>query len=96
MSAGIAGLAAAAGLARSGARVVVLERQPQVSEVGAGIVLWPNAIRALAAIGLDGQLEEVPTLGGVAARDALLRALPAPVIERAMARWIVPSLTAHE
>lgn len=49
---GIAGLAAAVGLRRRGWRVTVLERRPELSEIGAGLTLWPNALRALDALGI--------------------------------------------
>jgi 3-hydroxybenzoate 6-monooxygenase len=42
---GIGGLAAALGLARKGVRSIVLERAPQLAEIGAGIQLGPNAFR---------------------------------------------------
>ncbi|MFC8127026.1 FAD-dependent monooxygenase [Streptomyces sp. NPDC057302] len=65
---GIGGLAAAIALHRRGWRVEVLERAPQFTEIGAGISLWPNALRALEALGLDGPvraLGAVETGGGV-------------------------------
>lgn len=49
---GIAGLAAAVALRRRGWQVTVLERRPALSEVGAGLTLWPNALRALDALGV--------------------------------------------
>ncbi|GIJ65937.1 FAD-dependent oxidoreductase [Virgisporangium ochraceum] len=52
---GIAGLATAVGLGRAGWRVTVLERQPELSAAGAGILLWPNALYALDALGLGEQ-----------------------------------------
>jgi 2-polyprenyl-6-methoxyphenol hydroxylase-like FAD-dependent oxidoreductase len=51
---GIGGLAAAVALHRRGWRVEVCERAAGFTEVGAGLSLWPNAVRALAALGLDG------------------------------------------
>jgi 2-polyprenyl-6-methoxyphenol hydroxylase-like FAD-dependent oxidoreductase len=51
---GIGGLGVAAGLHRRGWTVRVLERAPAFTEVGAGISLWPNAFRALAAVGVTG------------------------------------------
>jgi 2-polyprenyl-6-methoxyphenol hydroxylase-like FAD-dependent oxidoreductase len=51
--AGIGGLAAAVALHRRGWRVTVCERAPALTGVGAGIVLAPNALRALESIGLD-------------------------------------------
>jgi 3-hydroxybenzoate 6-monooxygenase len=44
---GIGGLATALATARHGHNVIVLERQPEFSELGAGIQLAPNAFRAL-------------------------------------------------
>ncbi|UOX86051.1 FAD-dependent monooxygenase [Amycolatopsis sp. FBCC-B4732] len=50
---GIGGLAAAAGLHRVGWQVTVLERAPEFGDVGAGISLWPNALRCLDELGVD-------------------------------------------
>jgi 2-polyprenyl-6-methoxyphenol hydroxylase-like FAD-dependent oxidoreductase len=49
---GIGGLAVAAGLVRRGWTVRVLEQTDGFTEVGAGISLWPNAFRALEAVGV--------------------------------------------
>jgi 2-polyprenyl-6-methoxyphenol hydroxylase-like FAD-dependent oxidoreductase len=49
---GVSGLAAAIALGRRGWRVRVLERSPRFAEVGAGISLWPNALRAFDRIGV--------------------------------------------
>jgi len=49
---GIGGLAAAAGLQRVGWQVTVLERAPELGEVGAGLSLWGNAMRALDELGV--------------------------------------------
>lgn len=53
---GIGGLAAAYGLGKIGKKVTVLEQAPVFSEVGAGLQLAPNALRALDELGL---LDEV-------------------------------------
>ena len=50
--AGIAGLTLALALAKFGLRVVVLERQAEVSEFGAGLQISPNAFRVLDRLGL--------------------------------------------
>jgi salicylate hydroxylase len=50
---GIGGLAAALALARSGQQVTVLERAADFADIGAGIQLGPNAMRVLAAWGLQ-------------------------------------------
>ena len=65
---GIGGLAAAIALHRRGWRVEVLERALEFTEIGAGISLWPNALRALEALGLAGAvraLGAVEATGGV-------------------------------
>nr|WP_043512431.1 MULTISPECIES: FAD-dependent monooxygenase [unclassified Actinoplanes] len=49
---GIGGLAAAVALHRAGWTVAVYERSPTRSGIGAGLTLWPNAVRALHALGL--------------------------------------------
>lgn len=65
---GIGGLAAAIALRRVGWDVRVLERAPQFGEVGAGLSLWPNAIRALQELGLA---EQVLALGAVEAHGGV-------------------------
>ncbi len=54
--AGIAGLATALALARHGIASTILERQPELTEAGAGIQLGPNATRVLIGLGLEGAL----------------------------------------
>src|SRR5690242_8696620 len=51
--AGIAGMTLALALAKFGATVIVLERNKQVQEVGAGLQISPNARRVLNQLGLD-------------------------------------------
>jgi 2-polyprenyl-6-methoxyphenol hydroxylase-like FAD-dependent oxidoreductase len=60
---GIGGLATAIALSGRGWDVRVLERAPEFTEVGAGISLWSNAMRALEAIG-PGIADKVRGLGG--------------------------------
>ncbi|MPZ84157.1 MAG: monooxygenase [Actinophytocola sp.] len=55
---GIGGLSTAAGLVRRAWSVKVLEQAAAFTEVGAGISLWPNAFRALEAVGVTDQLGE--------------------------------------
>jgi salicylate hydroxylase len=50
--AGIGGLVAALCLARSGWRVTLADREPELAEVGAGLQLSPNATKLLYALGL--------------------------------------------
>jgi 2-polyprenyl-6-methoxyphenol hydroxylase-like FAD-dependent oxidoreductase len=58
---GIGGIAAAIALHRIGVDVTVYERSEQLREVGAGMMLWPNATRVLSELGV---LEEVLAHGG--------------------------------
>ena len=51
--AGIGGLTAALALAAVGYRIVIVERADQLSVVGAGIQIAPNAGRILASLGLE-------------------------------------------
>ncbi|KAF5374932.1 hypothetical protein D9758_000565 [Tetrapyrgos nigripes] len=49
---GLCGLAAAVPLFRAGIRVQVFENAPEFSEVGAGVGMGPNSVRALDSLGL--------------------------------------------
>ncbi len=50
---GIGGLAAALALERRGAEVIVCEQASVLSEIGAGVNLTPNAVKAFRALGLE-------------------------------------------
>jgi 2-polyprenyl-6-methoxyphenol hydroxylase-like FAD-dependent oxidoreductase len=58
---GIGGIATALALRQVGVDAVVYEKAPQLQEVGAGMMLWPNATRVLRELGL---LESVVTQSG--------------------------------
>jgi 2-polyprenyl-6-methoxyphenol hydroxylase-like FAD-dependent oxidoreductase len=66
---GIGGLAAAVALRRAGVRATVFERAPELLEIGAGLSLWPNAIRALERLDLAAPL----TARGVPESDGGVR-----------------------
>jgi len=53
VGAGIAGLATGHALRTLGYDVCLLECEPQLRAEGAGLTLWPNALRALSALGLE-------------------------------------------
>lgn len=55
---GIGGLAAAVALTARGWRVQVLERAAEFGEVGAGLSLWPNGVRALEALGAGASVRD--------------------------------------
>src|ERR1700735_3979388 len=54
---GIGGLAAALAFERQSGEGVVCEQAPKLSEIGAGIGLAPNAIKALRALGLEDKIK---------------------------------------
>ncbi len=56
---GIGGLAIAAGLARKGTAVTLLEQAPEITEVGAGLQITPNGLPMLRLLGLDRRLARV-------------------------------------
>jgi 2-polyprenyl-6-methoxyphenol hydroxylase-like FAD-dependent oxidoreductase len=51
VGAGIGGLCAARAVTLAGHEPVVLERSPAGTAIGAGLLLWPNAVHALDALG---------------------------------------------
>ena len=83
---GIGGLACALALARRGWEIEVLERAAVFTEVGAGLSLWPNGLRALDALGVGEQVRVRALLAGQAGiREASGRWLSrtdAAVLER--------------
>jgi 2-polyprenyl-6-methoxyphenol hydroxylase-like FAD-dependent oxidoreductase len=60
LGAGIAGLSCAIALKQKGFNVTVYERSPEPKNLGAGLVLWPNAIHILDKLEL---LSEIQSLG---------------------------------
>ncbi|MEV1287586.1 FAD-dependent monooxygenase [Micromonospora sp. NPDC049679] len=77
VGAGIGGLAAAGALARTGWQVTLLERDDRVRAGRTALVLWPNGIRALRALGLGDGL------------DAIATALPDMGVRRPDGHWLV-------
>lgn len=66
---GIGGLATALALQRTGWEVTVRERRTTLDRGGAGLVLWPNALRCLDLLGVGAAVRHAGTaLDGVAIR----------------------------
>jgi 2-polyprenyl-6-methoxyphenol hydroxylase-like FAD-dependent oxidoreductase len=96
VGAGIAGLAAAIGLRRSGRELVVLERAPELWEIGAGISLWPNAVKALHRLGIGDAVQAA----GAPAHEAAFRTwrgaqLGASITTQLEGRFGAPLLLVH-
>jgi 2-polyprenyl-6-methoxyphenol hydroxylase-like FAD-dependent oxidoreductase len=60
---GIGGLCAAIALRQAGMDVTVFERVTEMHEVGAGLTLWTNAVRALQKLGLTDALQAIGAPG---------------------------------
>lgn len=85
---GIGGLTAAVALARRGLAAEIYEQAAELKEVGAGVGLWPNALRALEPVGLAGQVRQLAhrvTGQGIKRPDGTwLMYFPGEVMEK---RW---------
>ena len=82
VGAGIGGLAVAGALARSGWRVTLFERDERVRPGRTALVLWPNGIRALRALGLGAGLDAIGTpltASGIRRPDGQWLVQPRPV-----------------
>jgi 2-polyprenyl-6-methoxyphenol hydroxylase-like FAD-dependent oxidoreductase len=96
VGAGIGGLATAIALQRSGRDVLVLERATELWEIGAGISLWPNAVKALRRLDLGDAVEAA----GAPAHDAALRSwrgaqLGASITTQLQGRFGAPLVLVH-
>lgn len=93
---GIGGLAAAVALRRIGVEVAVYERTATIREVGAGIALWPNALKALYRLGMIDAIRAVclPEQRGriYSWRGDILQETPMTEIRR---RFGAPVVVAH-
>jgi 2-polyprenyl-6-methoxyphenol hydroxylase-like FAD-dependent oxidoreductase len=61
VGAGVGGLATAGALARTGWQVTLLERAERLRADGAGLLLWPNGVRAMRALDLAGGIDAIAT-----------------------------------
>lgn len=93
---GIGGLSAALGLERAGWRVTVLERAAQFRPVGAGLMLAPNAVRALNWLGLAEELRSLDAAqGATGIRTASGRWLLRGDVTEVVRRFGVPGYMLH-
>jgi len=82
---GIGGMTAAVALRRREIEVEVYERAAALTEVGAGVSLWPNALKALYQLGLKERLEALSFV----AETGALRSAEGAVLSRTSAREFV-------
>ncbi len=64
---GIGGMTAAIALEQRGIGVEVYERATALAEVGAGVSLWPNALKALHQLGMKPRLDTMSSVSDIAA-----------------------------
>lgn len=96
--AGLAGLYAAAALARRGIEVIVCERAPALGEAGAGIQISPNGAKMLARIGALTAVETLafqPEAAEMRLGVSGATILHLPLGTAAEARWKAPYLQVH-
>lgn len=82
VGAGVGGLAVAGALARSGWQVTLVERADRIRPEPTAVLLWPNGVRALRALGLGAGLDAIATplsSGGVRRPDGHQLVRPRPV-----------------
>jgi len=77
VGAGVGGLAVAGALARTGWQVTLLERNGRLRGDSAALMIWPNGVRALHALGLGGGL------------GAIASPAPSRGIRRPNGQWLV-------
>lgn len=93
---GIGGLAAALGLRRAGFEVTVHERAPELREVGAGLSIWSNALKALRRLGVaDAALAAGAVFERMTTLDARGRELSDVRLDDLARRAGEPSLGMH-
>ena len=78
---GVGGLASAVALKRAGLNVTLIEQAPVLTEIGAGINLWPNAMKALAALGVDKRIRKDGIHGTTVAHADLISGTELEVID---------------
>ncbi|UGT72064.1 FAD-dependent monooxygenase [Nocardia gipuzkoensis] len=86
----------AGGLSRAGWRITLLEQAPQFFVVGAGITLEPNAVKALASLGLEDRLRSLADAhGSVGIRTHTGRWLVRSRASELRDRYGVPAYALH-
>ena len=89
IGAGIGGVATAAAFHKFGIPATVYERAPLLTEVGAGMMLWPNATRILKSLGL---LEDISARSGPNTRFLVRASCGKILMSIALGKFDVPAL----
>ena len=89
IGAGIGGVAAAVALHRAGIDATVYERAAELREVGAGMMLWPNATRVLKELGL---LDRIAASSGPNQHFLVRASAGAILMDIGLGRFEVPAL----
>lgn len=96
IGAGVAGLTAAIALRRAGHEALVFERASKLDALGAGLILWSNAISALRAVDLEPPMLEIGSpLAGLIIRTPDGRALASTDARSLAERAGAPTLAVH-
>ena len=96
IGAGIGGLSAGVALQQAGYAVEIYERAPQLKPVGAGISLWPNAIKGLDQLGVGSQVRTMGMRegsGGI--HNARGQTLFSANVQVTEARFGAPTIVIH-
>jgi 2-polyprenyl-6-methoxyphenol hydroxylase-like FAD-dependent oxidoreductase len=86
---GIGGVAAAAALQMFGIEATVYERAPELNESGAGMMLWPNAMRVLKSLGL---LDDIAARSGSTTHFLVRASCGKILMNIALGQFDVPAL----
>lgn len=86
---GIGGVATAVALRKFGIEAAVYERAPRLTEVGAGMMLWPNATRVLKSLGL---LDDVAARSGQSTHFLVRASCGKILMNIALGEFDVPAL----
>lgn len=82
---GVGGITTAIALKQRGIDVEVYERTPELKEVGAGVSLWPNALKALHQLGMKATLDAMSFVS----QHAAVRAAAGTILSRTSAHGFV-------
>jgi 2-polyprenyl-6-methoxyphenol hydroxylase-like FAD-dependent oxidoreductase len=96
VGAGIGGLTTAIALRRAGIEATVFEQAPELRAVGAGISLWPNAIKVLRQLGVGDAVEAAGrTVTGAETRDGRGAILHSSPVDQLASRFGAPLVMVH-